>query len=57
MTRIEVVAAVGRGDEVVAAALRHRPDVAVIDIEMPGLDGLDAADRLQRELPSCRTWC
>ncbi|GAB4060559.1 response regulator transcription factor [Catellatospora paridis] len=52
---IEVVAAVERGDEVVAAALRHRPDVAVVDIEMPGLDGIDAALRLLRELPTCRT--
>ncbi|WP_129842191.1 response regulator transcription factor [Streptomyces sp. RFCAC02] len=52
---IEVVAAVDRGDAVVPAALRHRPDVAVIDIEMPGLNGLDAAARLRRELPGCRT--
>ncbi|MCW3820556.1 response regulator transcription factor [Micromonospora sp. DR5-3] len=52
---IEVVAAVDRGDAVVPAAVRHRPDVAVIDIEMPGIDGLDAAARLRRELPTCRT--
>ena len=42
----EVVAEVGRGDEVVAAALEHRPDVALLDIEMPGLDGLAAAAAL-----------
>ncbi len=36
----EVVATVGRGDEVVAAAKAHHPDIALLDIEMPGLDGL-----------------
>lgn len=41
-----VVAQVGRGDEVVAAVLEHRPDVALLDIEMPGLDGLAAAAAL-----------
>jgi two-component system, NarL family, response regulator DesR len=49
-----VVAQVGRGDEVVAAALAARPDVALLDIEMPALDGIAAATALARELPSCR---
>jgi two-component system response regulator DesR len=49
-----VVAEVGRGDEVVAAALEHRPDVALLDIEMPGLDGLAAAAALAHEAPGCR---
>jgi two-component system response regulator DesR len=44
---IEVVAEVGRGDEVVAGALEARPDVALLDIEMPGLDGLAAAAQLR----------
>jgi len=51
---IEVVAQVGRGDEVVAAALASRPDVAMLDIEMPGEDGMAAAGRLRRALPGCR---
>jgi len=51
---IEVVAQVSRGDDVVPAAAAHRPDVALLDIEMPGMDGLDAAAVLRRELPSCR---
>lgn len=50
----EVVAQVGRGDEVVAAARDQRPDVALLDIEMPGLDGLAAAAALSQEVPSCR---
>ena len=47
----EVVAEVGRGDEVVAAARAHRPDVALLDIEMPGLDGLAAAAALRARGP------
>ena len=43
---IEVVAQVSRGDEVVPAALETRPDVALLDIEMPGISGLDASRSL-----------
>jgi len=50
----EVVAEVGRGDEVVPAVKEHRPDVALLDIEMPGLDGLAAAAALAHEAPQCR---
>jgi two-component system response regulator DesR len=49
-----VVASVGRGDEVVAAARDSRPDVALLDIEMPGLDGLAAAAVLAVQVPDCR---
>jgi two-component system response regulator DesR len=51
---LEVVAEVGRGDEVVEAARRTRPDVALLDIEMPGMDGLAAAAALAAELPYLR---
>jgi two-component system response regulator DesR len=51
---IEVVSEVARGDEVVEAALAARPDVALLDIEMPGMSGLDAAERLRAAVPSCR---
>ena len=50
----EVVAQVGRGDEVVAAARDQHPDVALLDIEMPGLDGLAAGAALSQEVPTCR---
>ena len=51
---IEVVAQVARGDEVVEAALGSRPDVSLLDIEMPGATGLEALVELRRELPTCR---
>ncbi len=50
----EVVAQVPRGDEVLAAALEAKPDVALLDIEMPGSTGLDAAELLAGAMPSCR---
>lgn len=52
---LEVVVAVDNGDEIVPQALRHQPDVAVLDIDLPGLDGLTAAARLKTEVPECRT--
>lgn len=51
---IEVVAQVSRGDEVLAAAEAAQPDIALLDIEMPGATGLEAAEELARSLPSCR---
>ena len=51
----DVVAAVGRGDEVVSAAREHHPDVALLDIEMPGLDGLAVAGVLAHQAPQCRS--
>jgi two-component system response regulator DesR len=51
---IEIVAEVGRGDEVATVALATKPDVALLDIEMPGCDGITAAAALHSKLPSCR---
>ena len=51
---IEVVAEAARGDEVLPAALAAQPDVALLDIEMPGGDGLAAAAALKEHLPPCR---
>src|SRR3954454_12114131 len=51
---IEVVAETGSGDEVLPLALRYRPDVAVLDIEMPVRSGLEAAADLRDDLPDCR---
>ncbi|MEP6479201.1 MAG: response regulator transcription factor [Rhodoglobus sp.] len=51
---IEMVADVGTGPEIVPAARIHRPDVAVLDIDLPGLDGVSAAAQLAREVPECR---
>ncbi|MGH7903179.1 MAG: response regulator transcription factor [Candidatus Dormibacteraceae bacterium] len=52
---IEVVAEAERGDQVLAAALASQPEVALLDIEMAGLDGLAAAAQLRDRLPGCRT--
>ncbi len=52
---IEVVAEVARADELVAAAVANRPDVALVDIEMPGGDGISAAAALREALPQCRS--
>jgi len=52
---MQVVAELDRGDEIETAALRERPDVAVLDIDLPGLDGLTAARRLQLSLPDCHS--
>jgi two-component system, NarL family, response regulator DesR len=51
---IAVVAQVGSGAEVVPAALAAAPDVALLDVQMPGGDGLDAAGRLRAAVPGCR---
>jgi two-component system response regulator DesR len=52
---LTVVASVDRGDAILPAAREHRPDVAIIDIDLPGVDGLTAATLLRDELPACRT--
>ena len=51
---LDVIAAVATGDRIVPAALEHRPDVAVLDIDLPVVDGLTAAAELHQKVPSCR---
>jgi two-component system response regulator DesR len=51
---MEVVAELDRGDSIVTTALETRPDVAVLDIDLPGLDGLTAAGELHEKLPSAK---
>jgi two-component system, NarL family, response regulator DesR len=49
-----VVAQADSGDEVVARALETRPDVALLELDLPGCGGLEAAARLREESPECR---
>ncbi|MFG1624862.1 MULTISPECIES: response regulator transcription factor [unclassified Kribbella] len=51
---LDVVSEVGRGDEVIAAAKATTPDVALLDVEMPGLDGIEAAAALRTAVPGVR---
>ncbi|WP_405619791.1 response regulator transcription factor [Streptomyces sp. NBC_01511] len=51
---LDVVAEMGNGDDILPTALRLRPDIAVIDIDLPGTDGLTAATQLRTGVPSCR---
>ncbi len=51
---LEVVAEVSRGDQVLPTAIKTKPDVALLDIEMPGSDGLSAAQALHKSLPACQ---
>lgn len=51
---MEVVAQVESGDKIVAAALEARPDVAIIDVDLPVIDGISVAATLRERLPSCR---
>jgi two-component system response regulator DesR len=51
---LTVVAEVGSGDAVVPAAREHHPDVALLDVEMPGMDGIEATRALRDALPQVR---
>ncbi|MGA5816983.1 response regulator [Kitasatospora sp. NPDC094028] len=51
---LEVVAQAGSGPEALAMAQAHRPDIAVLDLQMPGKDGIEVAAELRRLLPDCR---
>lgn len=52
---LKVVAAIENGAEIVPTALTCRPDIAIIDIDLPGLDGLSAAAELHEVMPECKT--
>ena len=51
---LHVVAVAGNGPEAVATIERHLPDVAVVDLQMPGADGVEVAERVRRSAPDCR---
>lgn len=51
---IEVVTTANTGSEAVTAALSHRTDVAILDIRMPGMDGIAAAQAILSRIPECR---
>lgn len=51
---IEVVAHAANGDEAIAMAVKHRPDVAVLDLQMPGPDGIQVAQQIADRVPGCR---
>jgi two-component system response regulator DesR len=51
----KVVASIRNGSDIVPTALACQPDVSIIDIDLPGLDGLSAAAQLHQALPACRT--
>ncbi|MGW2476192.1 response regulator [Streptomyces sp. NPDC001665] len=51
---LKVIAELERGDQILSAAREHRPDVAIIDIDLPGMDGLSAAKLLHERMPDCR---
>jgi two-component system response regulator DesR len=52
---LKVVAAIENGEDIVPTALKQQPDIAIIDIDLPGLDGLSAAAQLYEKLPACKT--
>ena len=51
---LDVVSEVGTGDAVVPAVLEHRPDVALLDVEMPGLDGISATAAVRAAAPETK---
>jgi two-component system, NarL family, response regulator DesR len=51
---MDVIAMVSSGDAIVPAAIARRPDVAVVDVDLPGIDGLTAAGQLHQQCPQCK---
>jgi two-component system response regulator DesR len=52
---VEVVASIGSGEKIVPVALAFKPEVGLIDVDLPGVDGFAASRALQETLPDCRT--
>ncbi|MGO1510414.1 MAG: response regulator transcription factor [Actinomycetaceae bacterium] len=52
---IDVVAVAASGTEALAAARKHTPDIAVLDLQMPGLDGIEASTEITKAVPGCRS--
>ncbi len=52
--RFRVIAEAASGEEAVRLAQQHQPDVAVLDIRMPGMSGIDACSRIVKSVPNCR---
>ncbi len=53
-SNVKIVAEAADGAEAVKLAMKHKPDVALLDIRMPGTDGLEALDKIHRQLPNTR---
>lgn len=51
---LALVAEAATGDEALAMARKHRPDVAVLDLQMPGIDGIAVASALRTDVPECQ---
>jgi len=52
---VEVVASIGTGEKIVSVGLAFQPEVGLIDVDLPGVDGFAASRALQEALPDCRT--
>ncbi|MBO2451298.1 response regulator transcription factor [Actinomadura barringtoniae] len=52
---VEVVASIGSGEKIVSVGLAFQPEVGLIDVDLPGVDGFAASRALQEALPDCRT--
>ncbi len=53
-SEVKIIAEASNGEDAVKLAIKHKPDVALLDIRMPGTDGLEALDKIHRQLPNTR---